>query len=376
MSQKESAKPIGVEISEPVTGELSKLAELSRQAYERKDTKKCLDLTRSILLMDPDNADAQRMRSLVQSEMLRDLVGARTFIRPVQTKENSERQSQATQLAVPVSPELDSDVGNLEQTVSTEAASEAPFTTTPVRSVRTPGTRWLVAAVIVIIAVLGAVVVALPRFRTPSNPVDASRKPAAAATSPQVVNLGPTQPDSSAPSRAAETDIMPVPPPTGGPAAPFTFPATTTPASRPAAKLPDSAVIAAGTGTLAISSPTTVDIYKDGALLGSVPVTLELPAGTHTLEYRHGALSRNVTHVINNNEVTKAMITFDVNVRINSRPWAEVFVDGVERKSLGQTPLSGVRIPIGTVLIFENRQFQTKKYRVTGNETGIQNVFP
>jgi len=140
--------------------------------------------------------------------------------------------------------------------------------------------------------------------------------------------------------------------------------------------LPDSAVIAAGTGTLAISSPTTVDIYKDGALLGSVPVTLELPAGTHTLEYRHGALSRNVTHVINNNEVTKAMITFDVNVRINSRPWAEVFVDGVERKSLGQTPLSGVRIPIGTVLIFENRQFQTKKYRVTGNETGIQNVFP
>jgi hypothetical protein len=70
------------------------------------------------------------------------------------------------------------------------------------------------------------------------------------------------------------------------------------------------------------------------------------------------------------------MITFDVNLRINSRPWAEVFVDGVERRSLGQTPLSGVRIPIGAVLIFENRQFPTKKYRVTGNETGIQNVFP
>lgn len=81
-------------------------------------------------------------------------------------------------------------------------------------------------------------------------------------------------------------------------------------------------------------------------------------------------------HVINGNETTKAMITFDVSVQINSRPWAEVFLDGVERKDLGQTPLSAVRVPIGSVLSFQNPQFQTKKYRVTGNETGIQIVFP
>jgi len=134
--------------------------------------------------------------------------------------------------------------------------------------------------------------------------------------------------------------------------------------------------VIAGSGALAVSSPTTVDIYKDGAYLGSVPVTLELPAGTHTLEYRNGTLSRNVSHVIRANQVTKATISFDVSLRINSRPWAEVFIDGVERRSLGQTPLSGVRVPIGTVLIFENREFQPKKYRVTGNESGIQNVFP
>jgi hypothetical protein len=83
-----------------------------------------------------------------------------------------------------------------------------------------------------------------------------------------------------------------------------------------------------------------------------------------------------VTHVIKGNETTKAMITFDVTVQINSRPWSEVFVDGVERKDLGQTPLSGVRVPIGGVLTFQNPQFQAKKYRVTGNETGIQIVFP
>ena len=109
--------------------------------------------------------------------------------------------------------------------------------------------------------------------------------------------------------------------------------------------------------------------------VGSAPVSLELPAGTHTLEYRHGNLRKSLTHTINSNETTRAMVTFDVTVQINSRPWAEVFLDGVERKALGQTPLSSVRVPIGGVLIFENPQFQAKRYRVTGSER-IQIVFP
>ena len=145
----------------------------------------------------------------------------------------------------------------------------------------------------------------------------------------------------------------------------------------PVAKQPDPKPVAAPVnGTLAVSSPTSIDIYKDDAYLGSAPVSLDLAAGPQTLEYRHGALRRFVTHVIKGSETTKAMITFDVTVQINSKPWAEVFLDGVERKDLGQTPLSGVRVPIGGVLSFQNPQFQTKKYRVTGNETGIQIVFP
>jgi hypothetical protein len=142
-----------------------------------------------------------------------------------------------------------------------------------------------------------------------------------------------------------------------------------------AANLPKEPVIPAAGGTLAVSSPTAVDIYKDEAYLGSAPVSLELPAGTHTLEYRHGSLRKNVTHVINSNETTRTMITFDVIVQINSKPWAEVFLDGVERKALGQTPLSGVRVPIGSVLILENPQFPAKRYRVTGSER-VQIVFP
>jgi hypothetical protein len=128
-------------------------------------------------------------------------------------------------------------------------------------------------------------------------------------------------------------------------------------------------------GTLAVSSPASVDIYKDGTYIGSVPLSLDLPPGSQTLEYRHGTLTKKVTHLINSNETTRAAITFDVDLQINSRPWAEVFVDGVERKALGQTPLSG-RVPIGSVLVFQNPGFPEKKYRVTGNETGIQMVFP
>jgi hypothetical protein len=148
------------------------------------------------------------------------------------------------------------------------------------------------------------------------------------------------------------------------------------PAPRPPSKMPEPTVAAPADGTLAVSSPTFVDIYKDATYIGSAPVSLELPAGSQTLEYRHGNFSRKMTHLINSNETTRVMITFDVDVQINSKPWAEVFLDGVERKALGQTPLSGVRVPIGSVLVFENPGFARKKYRVTGNETGIQNVFP
>jgi len=133
---------------------------------------------------------------------------------------------------------------------------------------------------------------------------------------------------------------------------------------------------AAAGGTLAVSSSTSVDIYKSGEYLGSVSVILELPAGPNTLEYRHGSLRQTETHIISADERTKVTISFEVNVRINSKPWSEVFMDGVEKKDLGQTPLGNVRVQVGSVLRFENPKFEPKKYRVTGNETAIQVEFP
>ena len=129
-------------------------------------------------------------------------------------------------------------------------------------------------------------------------------------------------------------------------------------------------------GTLAVSSPTPAEIYQGDKQLGSTPTTLILPAGSHTLEYRYQDLRTVVSHVVKANETTTALVTFEIIVQINARPWAQVYLDGAERKPLGQTPLSNVRVPIGKVLVFENPNFPAKRHRVTGSDKAIQMAFP
>ena len=132
----------------------------------------------------------------------------------------------------------------------------------------------------------------------------------------------------------------------------------------------------AETGKLAISSPTATDIFIDGQMVGSTPATLQLPSGRQTIEYRHGDLRSVISSEIKPNETTSLSVTFPVTVQINAKPWAQVFLDDGARRPLGQTPLSGVAIPIGAVLAFENPNFPTKTHRVTEKDTAIQVNFP
>ncbi len=375
MPQTETIGPAGdLEVRESANGNLCKLIELARQAYEQKRTKDCLDLTRAILLIDPDNAQAQSLRSSMQSELHRNLENVSAFLRQAQSKENPEKQSEPSRTAVPGNVELDSESNSAALIEATSPLAQAPDD-----SRRMPKIRSLVrAAVLVLLSaiVLGITVDSLVKPSTTPKPVKASlRASTSVDSSEQIQNVNAPEPELSWLTNSVETVPVPepIPPATEKPLNTYKSSAVVPPP--PAANEPQP-VIAAAAGTLAVSSPTSVDIYKDDAYLGAAPVSLELPAGTHTLEYRHGSLRKYVTHVINSNETTKTMITFDVSVQINSKPWAAVFIDGVEKKALGQTPLSGVRVPIGSVLIFENPRFQTKTYRVTGNETGIQIVFP
>lgn len=364
MSQKEMADTIGhQEVSESSIGNLSRLAGLARQAYEQKRAKDCLDLTRAILLIDPDNADAQWMRSSIQSQIHQDLENARAFLLQTRSKDGPE-EDVPVQAAMPLDFESVPDGG------------QEPVRLVPASS-GTQDTRtrwvWMLGGLVVLFLLLGGFLKILIKPR-PSQPVQGvsafdSSKPIANEIMPEPGTLAPSVDPEPLPSSAA------IPPPveqrlTAGKSS--GLPVSTPHPLATGEQLP----VATARGTLAVSSPTSVDIYEGDQYLGSAPVSLELPAGMHTLEYRHGNVRKTVTHGIYPNETARAMIAFDTTVQINSRPWAEVFLDGIERKDLGQTPLSGVQVPIGSVLIFQNPQFQPKRYRVTGNETGIRIVFP
>src|SRR6185295_13644762 len=94
MSQKQSTDTIErIDVSDSANGNPSKLAELARQAYQQRRTKDCLDLTRALLLIDPDNIEAQQMRSAIRTEIQQDLDNARTFLRQAQTRQGSEGDS-------------------------------------------------------------------------------------------------------------------------------------------------------------------------------------------------------------------------------------------------------------------------------------------
>jgi hypothetical protein len=143
-----------------------------------------------------------------------------------------------------------------------------------------------------------------------------------------------------------------------------------------AVKLQTPPVAPLETGVLAVHSATTVDIYRGDQLVGSAPMAIVLPVGNQTIEYRHQDLRKLMTYAIRANKTTSATVTFDVTVQINAKPWAQVFIDGPQRRPLGQTPLSDVRVPIGSNLVFENPNFPGKSYRITGKETEIRVTFP
>jgi hypothetical protein len=196
----------------------------------------------------------------------------------------------------------------------------------------------------------------------------------------QTHGMGPSRPFSpasktktvpqskSAVSSPAQPQVLPSPV--------LTQVAASVPAQTVATPAPAAVPPAAALGKLTVSSPTTAEIYQGDKRLASTPATLELPVGRQTLEYRHGDLRNVLSYDIKADQTINASVTFQTTVQVNAKPWANVFVDGPSRRALGQTPLSGVSIPIGSVLVFENPNFQTKTHRVTDSEAAIQVDFP
>ena len=229
MSQKEMAGPIAdLERSESASENLSRLAELARQAYEQKRTKDCLDLTRAILLIDPDHAQAQSMRSALQLEMHRDLENAREFLRQAAAKETHEEEAQTTTTTLPAMEKPG------EETVLVPHAGRSP---------RQQLNRRLVLRV-AMIAGVAIIFASLPRPRTRPAPVEAAPLKVMAAV-PEPVSPPP------AAEAAAILTAAPDPPTVEQVVTPSRSAAAVPVTPRPT-KLPDAKVIAPASGTLAV----------------------------------------------------------------------------------------------------------------------------
>ena len=200
----------------------------------------------------------------------------------------------------------------------------------------------------------------------------------------QTHGMGPSAADSPTPktknvpqSNKAVSLPAPAPaPPQAAPAPTVTPVAAPEPVKAIATPLQAAVPSPPAVGKLVVSSSTTADIYQGDKHLGSAPGTLQLPVGRQTIEYRHGERRTVMSYDIKADQTTNASITFQTTVQVNAKPWANVFIDGASLRSLGQTPLSGVNVPIGSVLVFENPNFKTKTHRVTDSDAAIQVDFP
>src|SRR5215470_722347 len=139
------------EVSESSIGNLSKLAGLARQAYEQKRAKDCLDLTRTILLIDPDNEDAQWLRASIQLQIHQDLENARAFLLQARSRDTSEAEAVPT----PVLPEtqLDSERDGIDSRAEQEPL-KLTLASSGTRSTGTPW-RWIAGALVVLSLVSG-----------------------------------------------------------------------------------------------------------------------------------------------------------------------------------------------------------------------------
>ena len=104
-----------------------------------------------------------------------------------------------------------------------------------------------------------------------------------------------------------------------------------------------------GSGWVAVASSVEVDIWENGALLGtSRSPRIMLAAGGHSLEFVNESLEyRHKQQVrVEAGKVERVEMALPRSaISLNAAPWAEVWIDG---ESVGQTPIANLPITIGT----------------------------
>ena len=382
--------------------DISQLEAEARAAYEQRRTRECFALTKSLLQADPENGEGLWLESAIRADIQQDLRDSRGLLEQSGTNDEKKKYRKAAEIILLKTLNLDPENQEAKVLLQTARAmsgvaqvvpikpDEVPFVAAPPlgqkRQKKRSRFKTPVTLLAIIILVGGLLLVLRGRRTSPDalagsvtrtesiNRTENQRAPAETQYSP--VPAPPPAPapvPASTPTSVTST-VKPAPPAAQTPAAAASpvVAAAAAPAPAPPAVPAANAPAVAEMGKLSVTSPTTAEIYLGNRYLGSTPTTLQLPVGRQTLEYRHGDLRTVVTHTIKPGATTTTSVTFQVTVQINAKPWAQVSFDGTPRRQLGQTPLSGVVVPIGGVLTFENPNFPTKTYRITDTDSAIQ----
>ena len=125
-------------------------------------------------------------------------------------------------------------------------------------------------------------------------------------------------------------------------------------------------------GWISVKAPFAVDVLENAEVIGTGDIAkMMLPAGRHDIVLVNRALDYREARRID----VAAGSTTDVRidppmamVSANARPWAEVTIDG---KSVGQTPISNLQVPIGVhEVVFRHPRLGERRQTVTVTTNG------
>jgi hypothetical protein len=114
-----------------------------------------------------------------------------------------------------------------------------------------------------------------------------------------------------------------------------------------------------------VSAPAELRIYEDQRLIGtSQSERIMMSVGRHTLQLANEALGYRETMAVNvaPGRVSTVRPAWPTGLMsLNAVPWALVWIDG---QQIGETPLSNVRVPIGShELVFRHPELGEKPVR-------------
>jgi hypothetical protein len=119
-------------------------------------------------------------------------------------------------------------------------------------------------------------------------------------------------------------------------------------------------------GWIAVFSPVTLDIAENGKPIGTTEQgRLMLSPGRHQLTFSNREMGYKTTQAVDiePGEERSVSLVPTGELSANATPWAEVWLDG---KKVGETPLAGLRVPLGThEVVFKNPKFPERRVTVT-----------